>query len=732
MTNAERELNLRMFHSSPFNKNKTPQKSEKFAHSFASPLTECMRQIANIWALQHISDKKSTRVQQIYNSEPSLEILHSLAKDLEIQLTFKEGKFENQKDDQFPCILLLNNGNGVIIKKVTNSRVEIFANDKIQTVPIDTLNALSTDILIVVKPENNAPISEGNVERKGLGPKSFKSLVSTVVGDNKKLTFQLCLAAAISNLIMLVLPIYIMSVYDRVIPHTALETLWALSIGVMIALGLDITIRYVRLVLTDAIGLSTSSKIQVLLYRRMINARVGSFPKHVAQWVTAFRDIEGASTLIPSLITALFIDIPFVVLVLILVASIAGSVVLAPVMGIVLIALWIIVSQRKLLEISKHEIDLQNKKTEDFAETVTTLTAMKAVGAQYKKLSRFERLIDNTIMTTHRSKLLTLLPSQITMVTVQIVIVLAVMIGVYRIANGEMSVGILAASTLLVGRVLMPISNLLSLLSRAVQLSKSIENVFTLMDLPQEEAGDISNTASVKQGNIDLNQVSFTYPNSSTPCLNKITFSIKPGEKIAIVGRSGCGKSTLLQLLARYHDPDTGNYNIDHSDSRQISPDDIRQVFAYMPQENDLFEGSVRENICISNTEVSDAVFDHVVNVSGVREFIRRLPEGYSFNVGTRGEKLSGGEKQAIALARTLIKQPKLLMLDEPTSAMDNTMENAVISAIQKNLGNTTLLISTHRANVLSIVDRVIWMEQGRIIADGPRQEILTNLKRAS
>lgn len=696
----------------------------------AAPLTECMQHIANLWTEKNISTKKCSRVQELYDEEPSIELLNSLAKDLDIKLMFNESKIENLKDDQFPCILVLENGNGLIIKNVTKNRVEILVNDKVKFVPKEVLDAISTNIQIVVK--LNSIIANSQTKQLDSKSKDFKSLISAVIGDNKKLVFQLCLAATISNLVLLVLPIYIMSVYDRVIPNTALETLWALSAGVLIALGLDVAIRYVRLVLTDAIGLSTSSKIQILLYQRMINARVGSFPKKVAQWVVAFRDIENASILIPSLLTAVIIDIPFVILVLILVATIAGSVVLAPIAGIVLIALWITISQRKLVEIGKHETECQNKKTEDFAETVTTINAMKAVGAQYKKLASFERLTDDAILTSHHSKLLTVLPSQITMVTVQIVIVLAVMIGVYRISNGEMSVGVLAASTLLVGRVLMPISNLLSLLSKAIQLSKSVENVFKLIDLPQEEAGDNSNSSGVKLGHIDLNQVSFAYPNNSTQCLKNISLSISPGEKIGIIGRSGCGKSTLLQLLTRYHDPDSGSYNIDHADSRQISPDDIRQAFAYMPQENELFEGSVRENICISNTKVSEEIFDKTVRISGVQDFIRRLPEGYSFNVGQRGERLSGGERQAVALARTLIKQPKLMILDEPTSAMDNTMEKAVISAIQKDLKNSTLLISTHRASVLSIVDRIIWMEQGRIIADGPRQEILDNLKRAS
>lgn len=722
-------MNLKALPNSLSQRFQKSQGVDDFAFA-AAPLTECMQHIANLWSEKNFSTKKRSRIQELYDEEPSVELLNSLAKDLDIKLMFNESKIENLKEDQFPCILVLENGNGLIIKNVTKNRVEILVNDKVKFVPKEVLDVISTNIQIVVK--LNSIVTDSQTKQCDLESKDFKSLVSTVIGDNKKLVFQLCLTATISNLVLLVLPIYIMSVYDRVIPNTALETLWALSVGVLIALGLDIAIRYVKLVLTDAIGLSTSSKIQILLYQRMINARVGSFPKKVAQWVVAFRDIENASILIPSLITAVLIDIPFVILVLILVASIAGSVVLAPIAGIVLIALWITISQRKLVEIGKHETECQNKKTEDFAETVTTINAMKAVGAQYKKLSNFERLTDNAIWTSHRSKLLTVLPSQITMVAVQIVIVLAVMIGVYRIANGEMSVGVLAASTLLVGRVLMPVSNLLSLLSKATQLSKSVENVFKLIDLPQEEAGDNSNSNGVKLGQIDLNQVSFTYPNNSTQCLKNVSFSINPGEKVGIIGRSGCGKSTLLQLLTRFHDPDNGSYNIDHADSRQISPNDIRQAFAYMPQENELFEGSVRENICISNTKVSEEVFDKIVRISGVQDFIRRLPEGYSFNVGQRGERLSGGERQAVALARTLIKQPKLLILDEPTSAMDNTMEKAVITAIQKDLKESTLLLSTHRASVLSIVDRIIWMEQGRIIADGPRQEILDNLKRAS
>lgn len=730
--NVEPKLNLTKLLKPQTFRSEAQDQSFGFDLKHSAPITECMRQIADMWSQTQINAKNGSRLQQVFNKEPSLEILHSFAKNLDIKLVFHEGKIGTLKTNQFPCILILKNGNGIIVNKIDKNQVEIFSNEQARLISKEAIDAESGDILIVVQPEIDVQTPSFQTPEETAKPRGFRSLISMIISENRKLMFQLCLAATISNLIMIVLPVYIMTVYDRVIPHSAFETLWALSIGVLIALGLDATIRYIRLVLTDAIGLSTSSKIQVLLYRRMINARIGSFPKRVAQWVAAFRDIESASTLVPALFTAIIIDIPFVVLVLILVASIAGSVVLAPITGIILIAAWIAISQRQLAKIGKNEADLQAKKTEDFAETVTTLTAMKAIGAQYNKLARFERLIDNTTMTTHQSKLLSLLPSQITMVTVQMVIVMAVMIGVYRIAGGEMSVGVLAASTLLVGRVLMPVSNLMSLLSRAIQQSKSIENVFSLLELPQETAGDRSNSVGVRHGHIDLSNVSFTYPSSNTPCLDKISFSIKPGEKVAIVGRSGCGKSTLLQLLVRYYDPDKGNYNIDFADSRQISPDDIRQEFAYMPQENELFEGTVRENICISNPDVSDEVFDKAVSVSGVQEFIRRQPEGYSFNVGPRGEKLSGGERQAVALARTLIKQPKLIMLDEPTSAMDNTMENAVISAIQSNLGDTTLLISTHRANVLSIVDRIIWMEHGRIIADGPRQEILSNLKRAS
>lgn len=707
----------------------------EFLPEMSEHIATCMQRIADIWSQSPNGSKNKSRINTSDNELPSMERLNAYASDLEVDLKFNECSLAKLTAEQFPCIVMLNNGRGVIAKSITGNEVLLLVGADDIRVSLSSLTALASKVVITVhsKTENlSDDILDINEDVQSKKQTGLRKLASLIVRENKGLLFQLILTASINNLVMVVLPLFIMIVYDRVIPHIALETLWALALGVFLVLGVDIAIRYVRLIIVDAIGLSASTKIQTKLYDRLINARMNCVPKSVAEWTHAFRDIESATTLVPSLMVSVLIDIPFVALVLFLVASMAGSVVWAPIIGIALITCWIVISQRMLSAVSKKENDFQNKKMNSFVETVNSLTTIKAIGAQHSRLNSFERLVDTATKSSHHMRLHSLLPSQITMIAVQGVIVAAVIIGVYRISEGQMSVGALAASTLLVGRVLLPVSNVMSLIARCVQMSRSINRVFELLDLPQEQAGDASHSGEVLKGHLALKNVTFKYPETELACLDNVSLVIKPGEKVALVGRTGCGKSTLLKLLVRFYDPVSGSYNIDFSDARQVSPDAIRQSLAYMPQESELFEGTIKENILISNPNASEEEFNKAITISGVQEFVNRLPEGYSLNVGQRGERLSGGERQAIVLARTLLSSSKAILLDEPTSSMDNTMEASVIKAIQGNLGDTTLVISTHRANVLSMVDRIVWMDQGRIVKDGPAREVMSNLKKTA
>ncbi|NJS14128.1 MAG: ATP-binding cassette domain-containing protein [Sphingopyxis sp.] len=236
----------------------------------------------------------------------------------------------------------------------------------------------------------------------------------------------------------------------------------------------------------------------------------------------------------------------------------------------------------------------------------------------------------------------------------------------------------------------------------------------------------------MRDGHIELSTVSFTFPGAHRPSLDSVTLEIRPGEKVGIIGRSGSGKSTLLQVLVRLYDPASGRYSIDGHDARQYAPQAVRGALAYMPQEADLLDGTVHDNIMVANPAASREELDQALAASGAADFLRSHPEGLSCRTGVRGSCLSGGERQAVALARTLISPSTVLILDEPTSSMDNTTEGRVIQALRDTCADRTLILSTHRIQALALVDRVIWMERGRIVADGPRADVLARLQKSA
>jgi ATP-binding cassette, subfamily C, bacterial LapB len=273
-------------------------------------------------------------------------------------------------------------------------------------------------------------------------------------------------------------------------------------------------------------------------------------------------------------------------------------------------------------------------------------------------------------------------------------------------------------------------SGLVALLVRGLQLLRSTEAIGAINAAPVETAGDSGRTAALPfTGSLALGNVSFGYGDAAQKVLRDISFSIEPGERVGLIGRIGCGKSTLLKLLPRQLDPTAGSLLVDGHDIRQYEPALLRRHMALMPQDSVLFDMSLRDNLRFGLTSVSEAAFERAVQVAGVHDFASRHPEGYGMAVGPRGERLSGGERASVALARTLLREPQLLLLDEPTASMDNELERRVVARLQDWLGSRTLILATHRAPLLALVDRVIWLEAGRVIADGPRDAVLQRLK---
>ncbi len=698
------------------------------------------------------------------SSVPTFDSLVEVASARGVALTYHEGHIADQDATTFPLIAVLKNGLGIIVTAVDTGAEDpmLCLHGRIRKMAVceSDFADFYTGVMIaprakvktsapVLKPDTKPPqpvaigsITPVRTDRVSdtVSPDSSdsksRSLPSTLFAMMRQqrggLLVQLIVAVAMSNMLMIALPLFIMTIYDRVIPHRAMETLWALSIGVLIALALDLVLRRVRLILVDAVGLSAATRMQARLYRKLLHIRTSAAPRTAGALTSALKDIEGIALLLPALMAGVLVDLPFIALVLILIFNIAGSVVWAPIGGIVIIALATFLSHRKVTAAGAQETGMLHKKFNTLIETVSSLGAIKATSAHASLQSGWEKSLDEAVMPGHKARLHGGYSAHMTMIVVQGVIVFAVIIGVYRISAGTMSVGALAATTLLVGRVLSPVGQLMSLIVRAGHLSQSASLVSALLDAPEEHGGDTAHMAKISDAKIACHAVTFTYEGAATPALNDVSITIEPGEKVGIVGRNGCGKSTLLQLMTRFYDPDTGTVTIDDTNALQIAPDALRRSIALMGQDNQLFDSTLHGNLVFGLDTIDEIRFRDAIAVSGLADFVRGHSDGYSMQVGPRGERLSGGERQSVLLARTLMRPAKVFMLDEPTSALDNSAEGRIVAGLRAHIGDATLIVATHRANVLNLVDRIIWMDKGRIVADGPRDAVLGRLKKAA
>lgn len=308
--------------------------------------------------------------------------------------------------------------------------------------------------------------------------------------------------------------------------------------------------------------------------------------------------------------------------------------------------------------------------------------------------------------------------------------IIIIIAGVYAIREGELTTGALIACTILTGRALAPMPQLASLLTRYYQSVNALKSLNRIMQLPvdADETAHYLNRP-VLQGHIEFKQVSFSY-DSNNAVLKHINFKINPGERIAIIGRVGSGKSTLARLILKLYLPDEGTILLDGTDYRQINPDDLRQQIGYVPQDVSLFYGSVRENIIIGAPFIEDAALIRAANIAGVGAFTNKHPNGFDRQVGEKGSELSGGQRQAVAIARALLRDPNILIMDEPTSAMDDSSERRLKKELDNYLSDThTLLLVTHKLSMLELVNRLIVLDDGHIIADGPKESVLAALK---
>ena len=456
-------------------------------------------------------------------------------------------------------------------------------------------------------------------------------------------------------------------------------------------------------------------------------------PRTAGGITSNMRDIDALCALSPQLFVSLAIDLPFFVLLMLLLASIAGPVALVPVVAILLLVGIHVIGHGDMKRVTQEQAKLGRQQINQVIETVSNLEAVKTTASETKLLGGFERHADMSSHLTHQARLWTGFSAQVCAGVAQLALVGVVVVAVFQITSGAMTVGALAAATLIVGRALAPVSLLIGHLDRRAQLSHAIVTIGGFLKTDIEMAGDDTRAGSrAIEGRIDIVDARFAYPGEERAVLDGVTLRIAPGERVGVVGRVGGGKSTLLKLVPRLLEPTAGSVLVDGHDVRQFSPRELRRSIGMLRQDTALFDESLRENLTFGLDDVPEPVFQQVTRATGIADVAARHPNGYGLSVGPRGERLSGGERQSVALARALMGRPKVLLLDEPTAAMDTALEARVTRDLAEVTKGMTLVIATHRMPVLALVDRIVVMDQGRIIADGPKAEILRKLGAAA
>jgi ATP-binding cassette subfamily C protein LapB len=673
---------------------------------------------------------------------PTPEALAAAAEERGLRVRYASRSLGSLTDSDFPCVILEKGGASRLIVRRDGEELECSTNGvRYRMKEVELAAAHSGTVFFVTPrapiPDRAAapgePAGEGEHEGQGGHQRVLPAALGIMAKRYPGTFAQLFLAALIGNALLLALPVFSMSVYDRVVPHLAFETLWALSLGVTIALLADLAVRSVRLRLTDAITVGTALDLQAQFFRRLTRAKLDHLPRHGSTLAAGVRDIEAICAAIPALFVAITVDLPFLALATGLLFALGGTVALVPLgAGLMLLVLYA-ASHMAGEGASRRAARLAREQSGLLHETVDALENVKTVTAEDAMLRRWERLADEAAAEGHEGKHWTAFAAHGAGTVGQIAIVLGMMASVYEISMGAMTIGAMSACSMLIGRVMTPVGQAVGLLHKAWHLSHTLDAIDRVLSAPQEAAGDPTRAeGEVPHGEIALRNVSFAYPGAPDPTLTRVSLTIRPGEKVAIIGRVGSGKSTLLRLLTRLSEPTSGTILIDGCDIRQVSPRALRRRFGYMRQDTVLIDDTLGANLTLGLDEPREEDLSRAARLAGVHDFAARHPNGYGLRVGPRGDRLSGGERQSVALARALSGNPRALVLDEPTASMDNALEARIVKDLRGFCEGRTLILATHRAPMLALVDRIIWLEEGKVAADGPKEEVLRQLGQAA
>ncbi len=540
------------------------------------------------------------------------------------------------------------------------------------------------------------------------------------------------LATVLVNLLALAVPIFAMNVFDRAIPNHAEETLWVLATGVAIFLAFDFVLRTLRAYFVDSAGKTADIRIAGRLYQRFLGMTMAARPASAGAAAGSVRAFDDLGEIYKSSMAVAAADAPFIVFFIVAIYVIGGPVAFTPLAAataVIVLQLLLYLPLRAAVERSAREA---RQRLATLVETFGGMEIIKGAGAESRMQRNWEALADRTSRGSARVHSLAALVTNFTGTAANFVIVGVLVHGAYLIDAGTLSVGGLVAVTILAARAMAALGQVAEILTRYHRARVATTALDRTMRAPVErpEGRDFVRRAGFS-GAIEFRDVGFRYPGQEAAVLENLSFRVRPGEKIGLVGPMGSGKTTIARLVLGLYEASDGAVIVDGADVRKTDPAELRRHIGSAPQDAQLFFGSIRDNIALGAPFIDDEAIHRAAWIAGADGFADRHPMGYDMPVGEGGQAISRGQRQAIAIARAMLRDPSILLFDEPASSMDSASEDRFKSRLTSVMGDKTLVLVTNRASMLSLVDRLIVIDRGRIVADGTKQEVFDILRRA-
>lgn len=700
--------------------------------SNGGPLLECLLLIAR--AHQMASTRETLLAGLPLDGHPLTPSLFArAAKRAGLTSKITERELHQLNSALFPAVLILHDNQACVLLALDDNRAQLRypeLGDAVVEVPLAELSSQYAGRVIYVRPQERFDARTAEIGKSANAKNHNGHWFWRVISDHKYLYRDVLLTALLINFFALVSPLFVMNVYDRVVPNHATDTLWVLSVGMLIAISADFALRMMRAWFVDLAASRIDVTLSASIMERVLGMKFSERPASVGSFTAGLQSFESIRSFISSATILALVDLPFVLLFLIVVLLISWPLVFPIIVGVVLVIIYTAAVQHKMHLLSESSMQASAQRNATLVESLTALDTVKTLGAEGHMQAIWEK---TTLLASRVGVKMRLLSGSVGTSTLwiqQAVSVVIIIVGVYQIIDGNLSQGGLIAAYMLSSRIMAPVGQTAGLLMQYHSAATALTALDAIMQKPVERPADANWISRPRlQGGIEFKKVAFKYPQDEREVLRDVAFKINPGEHVAILGRNGSGKTTIEKLIAGLYEPAAGSVLLDGIDIRQLDPAELRRNMGYVSQDVNLFFGSLRDNIALGSAHATDEAILEAVRLSGLTDFVNQHPLGLAMPVGEHGQLLSGGQRQSVSIARALLNDPPILLMDEPTGSMDHTSEEEFKRNLAQFAAHKTLLVITHRTSLLELVNRIIVIDAGKILADGPKEQVIEALR---